>query len=601
MAQAEIMKTFRFQLIYSSVLILCAAILLITLMTFIQYSSSMLRQSEKTTLDSFAVAEKRMDRMLSDAHNAALLIKRAEAVDKYLFQSDQSGPMHVLAERNMLNVISSEMSGNNYLNGIFFFLSDGRTVGTANPWRICYETDGHPFYQNVLQYYELSNNIRWIGGFWQHELIGYVPTSIDSQHIMIVGASQERFNFSYLREPIKVTMLISVSEQVIQDCFDALSDENSQIFLLDSQGRQLSGPEAMHLNEVPGFYFHIPHSDTYSSSIIKLGEEKYHIVYYRMANTGWLIVRLISFETYNSPIRLLILRMSLTSTALLLGMCGIYALWAKRFTHPFRQITHAIEQVQEGNLSVPIRTTMSVYEFELIRTGFNDMIRSISSLLEQTREMEHEHITLELRNLQSQLNPHMVFNSITAIRWMAIMNGADGVSDMLVELAELIRPIYREWRMTWPLRDELAYVGHYTNLLKLRYGTGFEIAVDIPSDMLEQQLPCYTLQPLLENSCEHGARDDRVIRVQLEGTNEDDDIIIRIRDNGRGMSEQMLRSLERSMAINGSDLEEKLGYTGIGLCNIHRRIQIFCGERYGLKLSSVEGEGTCVEVRLRGK
>ena len=225
------------------------------------------------------------------------------------------------------------------------------------------------------------------------------------------------------------------------------------------------------------------------------------------------------------------------------------------------------------------------------------MIQKFSQMLAHTKEIERSRADLMLRNLQMQINPHMVFNTIAAIRWMAMFSGANIVSDMLMELAELIRPIYSEWRLTWTVREELNYIKHYMRLMELRYGMGFQTHIDVDEALLEAKIPLFTLQPLMENSCEHGTANQKSLSIWITGTRAGEVGCLTVRDNGCGIAPDVLFMLQAAMR-EGSTERYPLRHIGIGIVNIDRRIKTFSGEGSGLSIESVEGEGTTIYVRF---
>lgn len=595
----RIAKTFHFRLITTSALLLLAAIFLVALLVSTKYQESMIAQNTETTLKAFAEATQKIDRLLSDAHNTAIRVQYHKEVENYLFGTFTTDVQRVLAKRAMLDVLSDVLIDNRTINGILFFQDDGCLNGSGRSVRFSYEHAPHPFFQEQsLDQLPIGPSMTWLGGFWQSDFTIWQPTSKSADQIMIVGASRKRYSYSYSEKAATIITLVSISETALYECLDVLDDGNGDVFLLDEHGRQLAAPDALALNEIPWFFSAIESGESFGGINAAQGEETYQIVYQEMPSTKWRLVKLIPFERFNEPIAELWKTTLTISAVVLVVMTFLYTIWSLQLIKPLKETSAALEAVRKGDLSIRMEQASGVYEFDLMRTEFNRMIQSINHLLEQTRTMEHERVTLELRSLQSQLNPHMVFNSISAIRWMAMMSGADKVSDMLIELAELIRPLFSEWRLSWTLREEMYYTEHYLKLLRLRYGAMMDVQVDIPGEMLALSLPCFTLQPLLENSCTHGICPEKSIVIQVSGGVDGQGAYLSVRDNGRGMPPETLRTLLGRIAGDAERPEQPKSMAGIGLCNIHRRIQMFCGTGCGLSIESSETLGTCIVLRL---
>ena len=595
----KVFRSFHFRLILSSALILLVALFLATTLIFSQYQNEMMQQSREETLRAFSLAETKIDRLLSGAHEAATSIKRSKEADTYLFGSFANDTARVVARRELMHTLSDALAGDHGLNGIMFFRENGGMVGATLPWRFSFEIDSHPFYETLrAASIPTENTVAWLGGY---RLSDFTLSKAADDPIMIVGAVRTRYRFSYAEASTTLTMLFSVSEKALAECFDSLNDEGEAVYLLDGAGAQVIGPSSAEMGDTP--WFSAAMSEELADGVHLDGTgEKYQVVFHRLATTGWTLVKTIPFEIYAERVERLRGVTWLIGLMVMLVMSGIYTLWAVRFTHPFREMSAALERVQKRDLSVRLTHAYGIYELELMRTEFNSMISSITTLLEQTRAMEHERIELELRNLQSQLNPHMVFNSITAIRWMAMMSGADKVGDMLVELTEIIRPVFTEWRLIWSLRDEVAYIGHYVKLLSLRYGGLIQTDINIDEDVLDICLPCFTLQPLLENCAEHGARAPATLNITVEGRAKDGGVFLRVLDNGRGMAAAKLESLREKLP-KGDVRPEKtvIGHSGIGLININRRLSMYGGERCGLNIESEINVGTTISLWIPKK
>lgn len=593
-------KQFHFRLIGVSTLILLATLILATSLIFNQYQVSMVNQNEKETLRAFVLAEKKIERLLSDAGKTASVIKWRKEVDDYLFGDFVSEIQRVMARQTMMHVLSEFLLNNYYLNGIFFFQEDGTMVGTIQPWRFSFEEDSHPFYKQArLEEVPLGNDIVWLGGYRVSDFTLKGAKGKATDDMMIIGASRTSYHYSYNSEEHALTTVLSISEEALKECFDPLNDNGEEIFLLDRAGKQLLGAHTDDLGQEPWFYETMDTmGDSMGGTNAAYQNEKYQLIFYPLKDTGWTLVKQIPFTIYTSQIQSLQKITWLLVFLVLLVMGVVYALWAMRFTRPFKDMTLAIKQVRKGDITVQMDNPYQVEEFELIRTEFNSMIHSINDLLEQTKTMEQENLKLELRNLQSQLNPHMVFNSISAIRWMAMVSGAYKVSDMLVELTELIRPIFSEWRLVWTLREEINYIQHYVKLLRLRHGGMVHVDIFIEEDIMNVLLPCFTLQPLLENSAEHGVRELKPLHITLEGRRVNNRLQLKVKDNGRGIGQEKLKILNERLAGNNTDIEEKVGHTGIGLINIHRRLGMFGGEGSGLVIESEEHAGTTITLWL---
>ena len=603
----QILKRFDVRLILALALFMLVTLVSITSLIVHQYHAALMNQSEAETLKSFEHAEMKIDRLLQTARkSAAMLLKKDEVAD-YLYKSFDKASQRVTALVNLFKRIGDTLSYGESLNGLWLFHEDGTMVGATKTWNFAFEKEPHPmFYAARLEQLAKWDSITWLGGWWLEDFTQYPPQGGSASaaktggDVLILGVLRCPYRLWENNSVRTIYELFSVDVEPLQECFETL-DSDGELFLLDEKGRQMVGPALEQLRNEPWFYASLDTAARNGSMKLEHLGESYQLVHHRIQSTGWTLVKKIPYDIYAHQVRQLRAKTWAIGLGVLLTAITLLSLWIICFVRPFKEMSAALERVRHGDLSVQLRRPSGVYEFELMRGEFNSMIQSIRQLLSQTKDMEHERIELELRNLQSQLNPHMVFNSITAIRWMAMMSGADKVGDMLVELAELIRPIFTEWRLVWSLRDEMTYVSHYVKLLTLRYGGLIITDVFIDESLMDVCLPCFTLQPLMENSAEHGVREGKPLTLTVEGERmEDGRIRLCVKDNGRGMPSEKLAVLRRNMDAKDVCPDTGAGRSGVGLINICRRLRMFGGENSGMTIESTENEGTVITLWLPG-
>lgn len=227
-----------------------------------------------------------------------------------------------------------------------------------------------------------------------------------------------------------------------------------------------------------------------------------------------------------------------------------------------------------------------------MRREFSKTGTALNHHIDTIRTMERSQLELEMRNLQTVLSPHMIFNSLTAIRWMATFLQVEVISDMLTELAEMLRPVLREWRIHWTIREELEHLKHYTHLLDLRYGNHFKLVSDIPDELYEMLVPRFTIQPLVENACEHGGRPKKALVVTVRATREDSWIKMTVSNNGRSISPEEVEYV-REILRSGNRGKN------IGLHNVYTRLKTCMGKDSIVDVESLQEGGTKVTLQWK--
>ena len=237
----------------------------------------------------------------------------------------------------------------------------------------------------------------------------------------------------------------------------------------------------------------------------------------------------------------------------------------------------------------------------------------IDQALDAEKSIELSTKQAEFLTLQSQINPHFLYNTLDSIRGDALAGGNHEIADVAEALSTYFRYTISEKRPVVPLHSELQNVQNYFKVQQYRFGSTLTLKLDITNentpdgpaiDIMEAECPKLILQPVVENAILHGLNtrtDDR--RITIRAFTEPGQLRIRITDNGRGMTEAELNKI-RSSFTDAGDLRQTAapsgssGRTGIALKNINRRIRLLYGENYGLQIYSIPGTGTDVHIRL---
>lgn len=201
----------------------------------------------------------------------------------------------------------------------------------------------------------------------------------------------------------------------------------------------------------------------------------------------------------------------------------------------------------------------------------------------------------ELKALQSQINPHFLFNTLNTIARLALLEGASQTQEVVYALSDLLRNNLRDIEVLRTLDQELKSIRDYLTIQQVRYGERIQAVIEVDSQILDIKIPALTLQPLVENSIIHGL-ENKVEggKIEITGNIDGDQIIIRVSDTGVGMPEAAIRTIfqaEKRTQTHGQT-------TGLGIINVHKRIQHYFGSEYGLVLDSKLGVGTTISIRL---
>lgn len=252
-----------------------------------------------------------------------------------------------------------------------------------------------------------------------------------------------------------------------------------------------------------------------------------------------------------------------------------------------------MNDVSQGDLGTRIALEDMDSDGRKLAGGFNIMMDEIDVLMERVKEEQRQLDKMRFNALQSQIQPHFLYNTLECIHWQALSGGTQEISTMVKALAQYYRICLSEGKDIIPLRVELEHVRNYLIIQNMRYGNIITLVEKVEEKYLSMMIPKLTLQPLVENSIYHGIRIKESLTgtVEIEVCETEDTVLLIVRDNGGGMEPERIAYINQNI----SDTDRDVGY---GITNINKRIELMYGEQYGLRFRQNEGEGLCVEIRL---
>ncbi len=265
---------------------------------------------------------------------------------------------------------------------------------------------------------------------------------------------------------------------------------------------------------------------------------------------------------------------------------------------PIIKLRAKMQRISEGDFE---RDASIEWNHELgdIGRGINDLSESVYLLMNRRLEDEKQKKDLEYKVLQSQINPHFIYNTLNSIKWMATIQGADGISKMTTALSRLFKSISKGTSLLIPIREELSLIEDYFTIQSYRYGGTITLDITVEAEAIyDNAIIKFTLQPLVENAIFHGIEPKGStgkisIRACYEEAENTRCIRVDVTDDGIGMTPEKAVSV-----LQGNDDSSTDFFKEIGISNVHRRIQYEFGEQYGITIKSSEGEYTTMSVHL---
>ncbi len=262
-------------------------------------------------------------------------------------------------------------------------------------------------------------------------------------------------------------------------------------------------------------------------------------------------------------------------------------------TRPIRKLSEVTDQVAKGDLSVRFDARSGV-EVNRLSDSLNTMIDKINELLEQVTTEQIRLRKAEFELLQTQINPHFLYNTLDTIIWLAEAGKQREVVGMVGSLSEFFRASLNQGKDIISIREELQHVKSYLEIQQVRYQDILKYEIQVPGELDKYLIPKITIQPIVENALYHGIKNKRGLgRIRVSGKEEEGGFAIQVEDNGIGINEERLRQVRDKIQYR-TPAENDI----YGLYNVNERIRLNFGEKFGISIESVYGEGTVVSIHL---
>lgn len=287
----------------------------------------------------------------------------------------------------------------------------------------------------------------------------------------------------------------------------------------------------------------------------------------------------------------------------LVSICAIFII-SRFLTRRLARLSMEIHKASEGNFDF-ISDVEGKDEIGQLAGDFNYLLSSIKALITevyetkiQKQQLENKQKEIQLEVLNSQINPHFLFNSLETVRMMAVVKKENDIASIVKMLSMILRSSLYSGSSPIPLTKELEVVKNYLEIQKYRYSSSLEYDINILTDISSVKVIPFIVQPIVENAIKHGIENIEIENfkgfVEVSVNIENNNFIIRVVDNGKGMPSEMLENIQSNLT-NGSD---NFTREHIGILNVNERIKLVYGAKYGIHIASVKDKGTIVTICL---
>ena len=370
------------------------------------------------------------------------------------------------------------------------------------------------------------------------------------------------------------------------------SDNGQYYYLCDSSGEIIYHPRQIQISEGIAN----ENNDTESGYKDGVYDEMFEgehrkVIVNTISYTGWKLVGVIPYSTFTSGMlnmRYFVGMLMLLTAMMLVVINRVVSVGISR---PILRLNDSVREYEAGEK--PEIYIGGSLEIRHLGYSIQKSYEQIDSLMKKIVLEQNERRKSELDALQSQINPHFLYNTLESITWMIEGERNDEAAFMITQLARLFRISLSKGRTVITVADELQHARSYMNIQKIRYKNAFSVVFDVDQEVCSCCTVKLILQPILENAINYGVSGmDDCGEIRVTGRLEDGNVILSVTDNGIGMSEEQV-----ALILTDSSRMHKRG-SGVGLVNVNNRIRLLFGGEYGLTVESEPDEGTTVYVRI---
>ena len=565
-----------------AVLIL-SAVVIVTGVSMKFTNTSIFENSSEYTHTIIQQMNQNIDSYIDYMENIAYLISSNEDVQNYLFDEkiDNEGRYRIL----------------NQLQTILDSRSDIRNVGIISKNGRMLINDGS---KSVNQDLDL-NTQEWYATALEKPN-GPILTSSHEQHIIsgerpwVITLSRGIRDRSGSGEKEGVFFIDLNYSAISGLCDQSTVGTKGYAFILDAKGNIVYHPQQQQLyNELQTENISLIMDTDEDTVLTGTGNDGKLYSISRSEKTGWTVVDCTNVKELLSKSRQAQSVYVLTAIILVIVALLFSRFMARSITLPIQKLRDSMKKVQEGDFSVSDVVVDSKNEIGSLTKSFDVMTHRIHELMEQNVHEQEEKRKSELKALQSQINPHFLYNTLDSIIWMAEGKKNEEVVLMTASLARLLRQSISNEDEVVPIANEVEYARGYLTIQKMRYKDKLEFQIEVDSSILYIPLIKLVLQPIIENAIYHGLKykESKGLLI-VKGFMKDGNAVLQVIDDGVGMDEETLAHIYDKHKVNYHS-------NGVGVYNVQKRLKLYYGEDYGITYTSELGKGTTATITIPGR
>ena len=573
-------KSIRTSILLSYILVVLVSVAVFAMVALNYTEKTVLENAEEYSTQLINQVNSDIDSYMDYLRNTAILISSNADVHDYLFGNSGDAAQKEEQIERIITQFRTILDTRDDIVNIGIIGKDGKYIMNQGLFHIN---------ENI----ELEN-VEWL----QKALDNHGITAISSSHVQNVVAGRYEWVVTLSRglqnkstRDIEGVFFVDLNYSSISELCDAISFGNrGYIYILDEEGSLIYHPQQQLLYS--GLKQEKIDEVLHAKERSFVTEDGKLYCVSKSSETGWTVVGVayVSELLKNSGETTKIYVIS--AVLILLAALVLAVFLSREITKPIKVLSNSMREVEKGNFENIMLDVRGENEIDRLGASFNMMTTEIKHLMEQNVEDQRQKRKSELMALQAQINPHFLYNTLDSIIWMAEWGKNKEVVLMTSSLAKLLRQSISNQNELVRVEEEVEYTRSYLTIQKMRYKDKLEYDIQVVPEVMRYKVAKLILQPLVENAIYHGIKyKEGKGSVLIEGFIKDEELILRVTDDGIGMTENQLAHIFEKH-------ETDMRRNSVGVLNVHERIQLYHGKEYGLTYKSSPGVGTEVEIHL---
>ena len=573
-------KSIRTTILLSYVLVVMVSVAVFAMVALNYTEKTVLENAEEYSTQLITQANRDIDSYMEYLRNTSILISSNADVHDYLFGVNKDTGETAQTVERIIAQFQTILDTRNDIVNIGIIGENGRYLINQGALKIN---------ENVS-----LKDVEWVQKAQNSQGLTTISSShvqnvVDGRYEWVVTLSRGLRN--KITKEVEGVFFVDLNYSSISELCDSISYGNrGYVYILDEQGNLIYHPQQQLL------YSGLKNEkieevlSSKDNSFVTVDGKLYCMS--KSLETGWTVVGVAYVSELLKDSRETGRIYVVSAGLIMLAAMALAVFLSREITKPIKRLSNSMREVEKGNFENVLLDVQGENEIDRLSANFNMMTTEIKHLMEQNVEDQRQKRKSELMALQAQINPHFLYNTLDSIIWMAEWGKNKEVVLMTSSLAKLLRQSISNQNELVKVEDEVEYTRSYLTIQKMRYKDKLEYDILVEPEILNYKVAKLILQPLVENAIYHGIKyKEGKGKVLIEGFLRDDELILRITDDGIGMTEEQMSHLFEKR-------ETDTRRNSVGVRNVHDRIGLYYGKEYGLTFESAVGEGTKVEIHI---